>query len=131
MNRAAFDAIRLGMADGGQAAGEAILERMDVPDAPPYGKGLVKTKKAATYLDGAKVAGTGTAPRGAAIKGGQVTIVGMGFPGRFQELGTVNHPPQPSLTPAMSSATGGVIEDRYAQGIRARLALVRTNATKG
>ena len=129
MNRAAFDAIRLGMADGGQAVGERIVASANPPDAEPFGRGLVKAGRAVTYLDGRKVAGTGTAPRGAIPGGGQATVVGFGFPGRFQELGTVHHAAQPFLTPAIQGEAPN-IDDRYAQGIRARLALVRTNATK-
>lgn len=133
MNRAALDAIKLGAADGGQAAGELVLQLADgqVPDREPYGRGLVKTGKVATYVDGKKVAGTGSAPRGAGVPVGTVTFVGYGFPGRFQELGTVHHAAQPFLTPAMAEGTGGEVDDRYADGIRARLAAVRRHATSG
>jgi hypothetical protein len=134
MNRAALDAIRLGAADGGQRAGELVLELAapNVPDQEPFGRGLVRSGKAVTYVDGKKVAGTGSAPRGASGALGTIsTVVGYGFPGRFQELGTINHAPQAFLTPAMSSATGGQVDDRYADGIRARLATVRKHATSG
>jgi hypothetical protein len=134
MNRAALDAIKLGAADGAQAAGELVLRVAEplVPDREPFGRGLVKTGKVVTYVDGRKVAGTGTAPRrDPPPPVGTCTYVGYGFPGRFQELGTVQHPAQPFLTPSMASASGGEVDDRYAQGIRARLAAVRHNATRG
>ena len=35
-------------------------------------------------------------------RGNILAIVGFGFPGRFQELGTVHQPAKPFLTPAVS-----------------------------
>lgn len=102
LNRKAFDAIKLGEADGAQAIGERIIARAEpsVPDRPPFGKGLVETGAVATYLDGKLVAGRGR-PGGSSIpKNGVVTHFGFGFPGDFLERGTVYITPRPFLTPA-------------------------------
>jgi hypothetical protein len=101
MNREALDAIRLGMADGTHNVGMAIIEGAQVPDAPPYGVGLVDTGRVVTLVDGRKVAGEGTPPREAKVGKGTVTIFGFGFPGRFQELGTSKQPARPFLTPSV------------------------------
>lgn len=121
LNREAVEAIRLGYADGLQAVGEAILERTRpvVPDAPSYGVGLVDTGQAVTYVDRKKVAGQGSAPRGSVPKE-LGTVVGYGFPGRFNEVGTVKQPPRPFLTPgfAATAAEGG---DMITAAMTARL----------
>ena len=103
MNRQAVDAIWLGYADGMQQVGLNVLERTQprVPDQPPIGKGLVRSGRAVTYVSGKKVAGTGTAPREARTGVGIVTVVGYGFPGFFNEVGTVHQPPRPFFTPGM------------------------------
>lgn len=108
MNRQAVDAIRLGFADGLQEEGEAIIAAAAprIADAPPYGRGLKFSGKAATYVDGKKVAGQGTAPRGQGGTG-TVTIVGFGWPGYWYELGTVKQAPHPVLTPAMAARVNG------------------------
>ncbi len=83
---------------------------------------------AATYIDGRKVAGTGSAPRGQARKLGVTTIVGYGFPGRFNEVGTVNQPARPFFTPAMAAEVQGGMGAIPLRIIR-RLANVRRHAT--
>jgi hypothetical protein len=109
MNREAVDALRLGWADGTQEEAEAIVATaaQRIPDVPPIGRGLKFSGAAVTYVDGKKVAGKGTAPRGAAPASGVVTILGFGFPGRFREVGTVRQPPRPTLTPAMTGRVQG------------------------
>lgn len=119
MNREAVSAIRLGEADGLQAAGERIQSLVRPPDAEPYGKGLVKASGVATYVDGKKVAGVGTAPR-AAIPKVMGTVLGWGFPARFNELGTVRQPARPFFTPAMQEGLPEVAGD-VAQAIEQRL----------
>lgn len=102
LNRNALAAFSAGIADGMEALGEAFKEAVRPPDATPFGKGLVTTPDFGVWSDGKKVAGGGTKPRSVRVRQfGAVLIAGEGFPGRFQELGTVNHPPQPHVTPAM------------------------------
>lgn len=130
MNRAAIDAIRLGYADGMQEVGEAILARAEphVPDEPPIGKGLVQTGAAVTYVDGQKVAGRGTMPRSGRTNQGIMTAVGYGFPGRFNEVGTVHQPARPFLTPAIAAEVRGGM-GAIPRRILRRLANVRRHAT--
>lgn len=115
VNRKAFADWQLGVADGLFEAGKAALEATIVPDAPPYGQGLVEGGGVLSWLDGKKVGGTtigGKAiakPRGLKTgRGEAVTIVGFGFPGRFVELGTVDTGAEPFLTPGVMSALGNV-----------------------
>lgn len=105
MNRQAVDAIWLGYADGMQQVGLNVLERTRprVPDRPPIGKGLVKSGRATTYVNGQKVAGTSNAPRASHPPGGIITVIGYGFPGRFNEVGTIHQPARPFLTPGMAA----------------------------
>jgi hypothetical protein len=127
--RETVDALVLGYADGQQEVGERIIERVDpgVPDREPYGRGLVQSGAAVTYLKGQKVAGRGTAPRGAQLKRATVmTVVGYGFPGRFLEEGTIYiSPGQLGLTQgamAEVNGAGAVVAPAFARG----LAMVRT-----
>lgn len=126
LNRAAVAAMELGAADGLQAEGEGIIEeaRPRVWDRPPFGHGIVESGKAVTYVDGKKVAGQGTAPRGAAWRGRVVTIVGYDFPARFQELGRTGQQAEPVLTPTMASR-GPKAGQGIVGKIKARLAGVR------
>lgn len=110
MNREALTAIQLGYADGMQDEAEAILARAapTLPDAPPYGKGVVRSGRAVTYVNGQKVStAPGTAPLRGINRQGVVTVVGYGFPMRFFELGTINQPARPRLTPAMVAEVQG------------------------
>jgi hypothetical protein len=124
LNREAVEAIRLGSADGLHAAAEAIQDTVRPPDAEPYGRGLVKREGTATYVDGKKVAGTGTAPRGAAGQG-IVTVFGWGFPARFNELGTSRQPARPFFTPAVAAGIAQAAPE-VAEGITLRLRRVRS-----
>lgn len=114
INRAALSEITLGVADGLFELGKSILADANVPDAPPYGQGLVEGGGVIVYVKG----GTGTAkkvasttiggkqirkPRQARIAIGATALVGYGFPGRFVELGTIATPAQPFLSPALAS----------------------------
>lgn len=109
MNREAVDAIRLGFADGMQEEGEAIIAAAAprISDAEPTGRGLKFSGKATTYVDGKRIAGTGTPPRGQVPRAGTVTIVGFGWPGYWYETGTIKQAPRPVLTPAMVARVSG------------------------
>lgn len=115
LNRAALDRAVLAIADGFADAGQESVEMADPPDAPPFGVGLAETGGTLTYVNGKKIAGYGRdgkqprKPRAVRVKRSDlITIVGFGFPGRFQEFGTVNHAAQPFLTPVMLAIKGEV-----------------------
>lgn len=111
MNRAALAALTLGYADGLHEVGLAVHEAASVPDAPPYGRGLIARWGVATVVNRRRVASAGPVtniPRDGILPPASIgTVVGWGFPGRFLELGTVDTAAQPFLTPAMGSVTGG------------------------
>lgn len=125
MNRAALSAFAAGIADGMEALGQAFVAAVEPPDAQPYGKGLVTTPDFGVWSNGKKVAGGGTKPRTVKVRQhGAILVAGEGFPGRLQEFGTVNHGPQPHVTPAMLQ----VLPDAEAYikpKVRERLARVR------
>lgn len=100
-NRRTAGEMRTGLADGLLAVAETIIEVADPPDATPFGEGLVTTGAAGAWIDGRKVGGASQKPRGLRLPPKAVAaIAGFGFPGRFQELGTIHQAPQPFLTPA-------------------------------
>ena len=111
INRAAFDEITLATADGLFELGKAIVNAADVPDAAPYGVGLVQGGGVLEYVGSKRVgvwSKTGNTdvkkPRSAKLSGkgslGATVIFGYGFPGRFQEVGTIRQRGKPFLTPA-------------------------------
>jgi hypothetical protein len=110
LNRAAVDQIILATADGLFELAKSIVQNADVPDAAPYGVGLVQGGGAVAYVGKKRVAewsktgDTVKKPRAAKLspKGtdGVTVIFGYGFPGRFQEVGTVKQAAKPFLTPA-------------------------------
>lgn len=105
-NKAALNAISHGLAEGMAAVGRAIIATADVPDAAPYGQGLVTTGDWGVWVGTKKVDGTASKPRTVKTRAGVVTLVaGWGFPGRFQELGTIFQPPRPFATPAVLEVT--------------------------
>lgn len=121
LNRAALGPngrVELAIADGITAAAQMIVEIADPPDAPPFGQGLVQRGGWLGYVGGKKVGGGGTdgkqpkKPR--AFRPGKagyiVAMAGFGFPARFQEFGTVNHDPQPFLTPARNAVAPRIPE---------------------
>jgi hypothetical protein len=129
VNRAAMSRLELGIADGLAEVGRTILEVADPPDAAPFGTGLVTSGGFLVYAGAKKVdgfhqgGGQPKKPRAARVKGadGVVTLfVGWGFPGRFQELGTVNHGPQPFATPALNQVAPH-IPDIVREHIRERM----------
>lgn len=88
-----------GMAD----IGRAVLDAAVVPDAPPYGKGLVETGAFIVVRGGDEVAGTAELPRSVDPGRGVTLAVGYDFPGRFLEGGTIKMAAQPFVTPAVLS----------------------------
>lgn len=126
MNRGALDKVTLALADGTLAAAEHIVRAADPPDATPYGEGLVIRGGWLAYVGPNKVGGGGLdgkqpkKPRSMKVRGtgNQIHVIGgFGFPARFQEEGTINHPAQPFLTPALNQA-GGDAADIIARTVR-------------
>lgn len=110
LNRKAFDWIDLANADGLFAVAQKVIEVAHPPDAPPFARGLVEGGGAVAWLGSKKVATTTIGgrqiakPRGLKVGTGEVAaIAGFGFPGRFVELGTVDTPAEPFLTPAVNA----------------------------
>lgn len=107
LNRQALDQAILAVADGFAEAAKLSIEIADPPDRTPYGVGLTKRGGYLAYVNGKKIAGGGRdgrqpkKPRAVNARDGIVVVAGFGFPGRFQELGTVHHGAQPFLTPVM------------------------------
>lgn len=125
INRQNADALRLALADGMARFGDAVIEASNPPDATPYGEGLVTSGASVTYIDGRKVGGEAQKPsRERLPRPGIVTYFGFGFPGRFQELGTVHHAAQPFLWPAFSRMQGQ-LGDYLRPSMRALLAARR------
>lgn len=123
LNYKALDAIRKGLVDGLSDMGRATIADTHAPDDDPTGQGLVTTGDWGVWADGRKVAGTASKPRTVKTpKGAIVLVVGYGFPGRFNELGTVHQPARPFLTPAMLETIPGT-EDYVRGPVRAWLRL--------
>lgn len=108
LNHAALDEITRATADGLFELAKAIISGADVPDATPFGEGLVDQGGVIAYVDRKPVASYSTGadptvkkPRAARLGPGVVIIAGYGFPGRFQESGTVHQPARPFLTPKL------------------------------
>jgi hypothetical protein len=131
INRAAVDEVLGGFADGifdiVRAAG-TVAEQL-APDATPYGEGLVDRIGAAVWVKGRKThqwsssGATPDKPRDLRVRseGEIVGVVGAGFPGMFQELGTVHHGAQPFLTPAVAEIIGSEAEVRLSAAMQRRL----------
>jgi hypothetical protein len=112
LNRRALNDVAMAFVDGVFEVGKAIVEAADPPDATPFGQGLVTQGGVLVYVGPKQVHAwslSGKKPkkprkfRVRSEEGNIVGIVGFGFPGRFQEIGTVHHPAQPFLTPAVSA----------------------------
>lgn len=102
LNRACLTAIGEGLASGLEDVGTRAIENTEPPDAAPFGEGLITTGDWGVWNGTRKVGGTATKPRSVKLSGEGITLVaGYGFPGRFQEFGTVNQPARPFLSPAM------------------------------
>lgn len=131
LNRKSVDNVRLAIADGTAAIGKAIIEAADVPDAEPYGVGLVVEGGTITYVGGKKVGSwhqSGDEPRkpkALRVRGSDTiqTAAGWSFPAHLLEFGTVNMPAQPFATPARNA-----VEPRAA-GLMKRAAAYRIART--
>lgn len=105
LNRSKLEDLTLFLADGMLLVADDIIAAAKPPDATPFGEGLVTEGGTAVWVNGKKVGGEGNKPRGLRVqKPGATAIAGFGFPGRFQEVGTVHQPPRPFLTPAANLA---------------------------
>lgn len=117
MNKAAVDALQMGMADGMIALGEGILAdaTAHAPDAPPLGEGLIKSGVMAVWALGKLVSGdigkaaSKNKPRGMKTPKDQVVMfVAFEAPhSHLLERGTVNMPAQPFLLPAFNRGVPG------------------------
>ena len=118
LNRSRMARVHLGLADGVGAVAAEIIEVANPPDATPYGVGLVQGGGWLLYKGDKKLAGAGLdgrqpkKPRSLRVRGTTliVAIAGFGFPGRFQELGTVQAGAQPFLVPAERLVIPGKVD---------------------
>lgn len=108
LNRKALTEFGVIIAEGVEEVARTIVEVADPPDATPWGEGLVTRGGWLVYLGPKKIGGGGQdgrqpkKPRAFRVQGSDViqAIAGWGFPGRFQEMGTVHHAAQPFAMPA-------------------------------
>lgn len=105
------DPVMVAVADGLFAIAMRIGEvaAAAAPDAPELNYGLPENWGAGAWANGKLIDGFGATsgeafskPRGTGPvpKVGAAAVIGFGFPGRFNELGTVNQPARPFLGPA-------------------------------
>lgn len=112
LNREALHQVDLAMAEGLEAVALEVLSIADpnVPDAAPFGEGLIERGGHLTYVDGKKVGGDSRVnrkPRDFKVRGQGVAVAaGYTFPAKFNEIGTVHQPARPFLTPAVMSVVG-------------------------
>ena len=140
LNRAALDAITLGMADGLLALADAVVAATVVPDAPVLGAGLIETGGTVAYVAGKKVGGAASKPKAMKVRQMGVAVAGgFGFPAHFAEFGTIREPARPFLTPALMStvpAAGPYIATAVARRLatagerRAVTAAIRSRASR-
>lgn len=109
LNRKAFEAIQLAETDAMFEVAKEVLSVVQVPDAPPYGKGLLEGGGAIGFFGSKKVASTQIGgrdvakPRSLRLKANESAVaVGFGFPARFVELGTVDTAANPFLSRAVA-----------------------------
>ena len=113
LNRSALTELGVAVAEGVEEVARTIVEVADPPDATPFGEGLVTSGGWLVYLGPRKIGGGGQdgrqpkKPRSWRVRDSEGIhgIAGFGFPGRFQEMGTVNHAAQPFLVPAGNQVT--------------------------
>ena len=143
LNRAALDAVTLGVADGLLALADAVIAAAKPPDEPAGSSAaaranlteggtprpeLAMTGGTVAYVLGKKVGGTAAKPRAMRVKSMGVSIAGgFGFPGHFAEFGTIHEPARPFLTPALM-ATLPDAEPFVRAAVAKRLASVGTRA---
>lgn len=121
LNRSKLTILGEALADGIGEVCRTILEVANPPDAEPFGTGLVTQGGYLVYSGSTKVAGYGQdgrqpkKPRAFRVAGtaGITAAVGYGFPGRFQEIGTIHHGAQPFLMSAANQVVphaAGIME---------------------
>lgn len=132
INRAALDEVMGGLSDGVfdivRAIGAVAESRAPGPGTSEYGH-LQDRIGAAVWVAGRKVhewssaGGSVDKPREVRVRseGEYVGVVGAGFPGMFQELGTVHHAAQPFMTPAASEVIGSEAHLRLSAAMQRRL----------
>jgi hypothetical protein len=121
INRAKIDEALLRVADGLFNVGKHIVRQAVVPMAEPSRTQLYARGGAIGWVNGKRIAawareGSGTQPkkpRAVKVSGTTIVVVGgFGFPARFQEIGTINQPSRPFLTPVFMRAkelAGGMV----------------------
>jgi hypothetical protein len=125
LNRKCLTAIGEGLASGMETVGSTTIENTSPPDAAPFGEGLITTGDWGVWNGTRKVGGTATKPRAVKLPAEGITlVVGYGFPGRFQEFGTIHQPARPFLSPAMLETLPGAA-DLLSPAVRDRLRGVR------
>lgn len=137
-NRATFDAITLGLADGLEALAEAVIAatkppRDQHPEANDVLPPLYTTGGTVAYVLGKQVGGTGgvTKPRAMKVKSLGVAVAGgFGFPGHFAEFGTIHEPARPFLTPPFMATIPGA-EGFVAAAMAHRLGTTAQRAATG
>lgn len=152
INRAAVSEIDMAMVRGLELLAVKVLQVVEPPDAASgtwsidgssgprtEGIGLVDRGGFLSYVDGKRVGGDPEVrrkPRGFLVRGRGVSVaVGFGFPGRFNELGTIHQPPRPFLTPAViqvvqdQGAVEGALRTAFAAALESkRRRLIRYQA---
>ena len=109
------DPVMLKAADAMIAAGEELLARTrpSVPDAAPYGAGLVTRGGVAGFALGKRVDHNTDVKRVRNFRPdrkGVDVAVGFTFPARFQEMGTEHQPARPFLGPSGLAHGPGLIQ---------------------
>jgi hypothetical protein len=131
LNRKAFTEIELAQADALFEVAKEVLAVFHPWDAPPHGQGLPEGEGAIAYYGRKKVGATQIGgrdvakPRQLRLADGESKVaVGIGFPGRFLELGTVDIAADPRLTEAVNRVVPGA-EVIISDTIKRRLAGMR------
>lgn len=119
LNRAELDQVTLAEAEGLADLAWDIIELAaeNGPDATPYGVGISTGGGMVAYANGKQIdtrtqeggpgrRGKGRADTPRSVRGtsrGQLVVAaGFRFPAHLQEFGTIHHPAQPFLSPALS-----------------------------
>jgi hypothetical protein len=126
LNRGNLNALGLAVANGMESFVRRVVTDADPPDATPYGEGLVTQGGWLVYHRSKKVGGGSLQgkqprkPRGFRVRGNESieAIAGFGFPGRFQEMGTIHHAAQPFLWPSFTRNLS-TLDDDLRQAVRA------------
>lgn len=142
INLAALDEVKAGLADGvfDLARAIVVVAENNAPEGElPKGRRyhLAEMGGAEVYVGGKRTheySSTGRRPDlpkgvGVRARGGIIGIAGFGFPGMFVEMGTVNMPAQPFLTPAASDVLGSEARVILSAAMMRRLAGQRSPNT--